>query len=65
MGSNFLCIQRKKGAGKIRMGIVRKVIAQIYQILKKNEYHYHRNEALHKEKMEGFDKHLARQDSAA
>jgi transposase len=57
--------QRKKGAGKIRMGIVRKVITQIYQMLKKNEYHYHRNEALHKEKMAGFDKHLARQDSAA
>lgn len=57
-------VQRKKGAGKIRMGIVRKVITQIYQMLKKDEYHYHRNEALHREKMAAFDKHISSQAAA-
>ena len=56
---------RKKGAGKVRMGVVRKVITQIYQMLKKGEYHYHRNIRLHKEKMAGFDKLIASTPRAA
>ncbi|MBS0616797.1 MAG: transposase [Spirochaetes bacterium] len=58
-------VQRKKGAGKIRMGVVRKVITQIYQMLKKDEYHRFRNASLHAEKMAAFDKHIALAQKAA
>lgn len=58
-------VQRKKGAGKIRMGVVRKVITQIYQMLKKDEYHRFRNASLHAEKMGAFDKHIALAQKAA
>ena len=34
--------------GKIRMGLCRRVFAEIYQMLKKQEYHYFRNKVNHK-----------------
>lgn len=50
-------IARKEGQkrkGLIRMAIMRKVITQLYQMLKKGEYHYHRNEKLHTQKMREY-----------
>lgn len=44
--------------GKIRMGVCRKVFVEIYQMLKKNEYHYWVNEKNHSSKMEQYDKFL-------
>lgn len=45
--------------GKLRMAVCRKVFAEMYQMLKKNEYHYFRNEKLHKKKMDGYYKFLS------
>lgn len=53
-------MERRKSKGKTRIGIVRKVICQIYQMLTKGEYHYHRNEVLHLEKMRDYDRLLSR-----
>lgn len=47
-----------KSKGKIRMGLCRRVFAEIYQMLKKEEYHYYRDERLHKKKMEEYFKFL-------
>lgn len=49
-------MQRKKSKGKVRIAICRKVICQIYQMLRKGEYHYHSNEILHKVKMRAYDR---------
>lgn len=48
----------KHKKGKIRMGLCRKVFAQIYQMLKKKEYHYHMDEKNHERKMEEYKKFL-------
>ena len=45
----------KHKKGKIRMGLCRKVFTEIYQMLKKEEYHYLRDEVNHKKKMEKYD----------
>jgi transposase len=42
----------------IRMALCRRVISEIYQMLKKGEYHYCRNEALHRKKMLKYQKFL-------
>lgn len=52
-------MDRKKSKGKVRIGIVRKVICQVYQMLTKGEYHHHRNSDLHSEKMREYDRLLA------
>ena len=44
-----LCEYKK--AGLVRTGLRRRVLAEIYQMLKKGEYHYCRNEVNHKAKM--------------
>ena len=44
--------------GKIRMGLCRRVFAEIYQMLKKQEYHYFRNKVNHKKKMAEYDAFL-------
>ena len=54
-------IQKHK-KGKIRMGLCRKVFSEIYQMLKKEEYHYWRNEVNHKKKMEEYDRLLEKYD---
>ena len=41
--------------GKIRMGLCRKVFAEIYQMLKKREYHYYRDIKNHLKKMNEYD----------
>jgi transposase len=43
-----------KRKGLVRMAVMRKVITQIYQMLKKKEYHYFRNEKLHLQKMNDY-----------
>ena len=40
------------------MGLTRKVFSEIYQMLKKEEYHYYRNEKNHKNKMKEYDNFL-------
>lgn len=47
-----------KKAGIVRMGMCRKVITEIYQMLKKEEYHYFRDFANHKKKMDEYIKLL-------
>lgn len=44
--------------GKIRMGLCRKVFAEIYQMLKKGEYHYCRDAKNHSKKMNEYDSFL-------
>jgi transposase len=51
-------MERRKSKGKTRIGVVRKVICQVYQMLSKGEYHYYRNGVLHLEKMRDYDRLL-------
>jgi transposase len=46
---NRLSVYKKKGI--IRMALCRRVFCEIYQMLKKEEYHYSRNPALHEKKI--------------
>lgn len=43
-----------KKKGKLRMALCRKVFGEIYQMLKKEEYHYFRDETLHNKKMDEY-----------
>ena len=52
----------KHKKGKIRMGLCRKVFSEIYQMLKKEEYHYWRDEINHKKKMEEYNNLLKNYD---
>ena len=40
--------------GKLRMALCRKVLAEIYHMLNKQEYHYYRNSELHRKKMNEY-----------
>jgi len=40
--------------GKLRMALCRKVLAEIYHMLDKHEYHYYRNADLHNKKMKEY-----------
>ena len=44
--------------GKIRMALCRKVFSEIYQMLKKEEYHYWRDEVNHSKKMKIYNAFL-------
>jgi transposase len=55
-----MMMDRKKSKGKVRIAICRKVICQIFQMLRKGEYHHHRNEVLHLEKMRLYDRAVAK-----
>jgi transposase len=52
-------IFKKKGI--IRMALCRRVITEIYQMLKKEEFHYFRNPVLHEKKMEEYNKFLQKE----
>ena len=52
----------KKRKGKYRMALCRRVFGEIYQMLKKNEYHYYRNEANHLSKMKGYNNFLIKNE---
>jgi transposase len=59
-------LRQYKKAGIVRMGLCRRMITEIYQMLKKEEYHYFRDENNHKRKMEEYLKlirHLEMQSS--
>jgi len=49
-------VYKKKGI--VRMALCRRVLTQIYQMLKKKEYHYFRNSVLHEKKMSEYIKFL-------
>jgi transposase len=51
-----LCEYKK--AGVVRTGLRRRVLGEIYQMLKKGEYHYGRDERNHRGKMEQYRKFL-------
>ena len=51
-------IEQGKKRGKIRMAICRRVFTEIYQMLKKKEYHYYRNRRNHLMKMQAYTKFL-------
>lgn len=46
--------EHHKRKGKLRMGLCRKVFAEIYHMLDKHEYHYFRNVELHTKKMNEY-----------
>lgn len=58
LDSWYLTKSKAKGRGKMRMGLVRKMIAQIYHILSKKEYHWYRDEINHLRKMNEYDSFL-------
>jgi len=47
-------IDQGKKRGKIRMAICRRVFTEIFQMLKKKEYHYYRDERNHTNKMKAY-----------
>jgi transposase len=51
-------IEQKKPKGKARMALCRKVFTEIFQMLKKEEYHYYRDEKNHLSKMNSYKKFL-------
>jgi transposase len=54
-----LCEYKK--AGLVRTGLRRRILAEIYQMLKKGEYHYGRNPANHEMKMAQYRRFLEKQ----
>jgi transposase len=50
----------KHKKGKIRMALCRRVFTEIYQMLKKKEYHYYRDIENHQKKMREYDRFLER-----
>ena len=58
-----LC-ERKK-PGMVRTGLRRRVFAEIYQMLKKGEYHYFRDPANHELKMAQYQRFLEKQKNQA
>jgi len=53
-----------KSKGKIRMSLMRRTLTEIYQMLKKSEYHYYRDPENHKKKMNEYDRFLIKQNIA-
>jgi len=47
-------LRQYKKAGIVRMGLCRKMITEIYQMLKKEEYHYFRDINNHRKKMDEY-----------
>ncbi|MDR2951730.1 MAG: IS110 family transposase, partial [Treponema sp.] len=54
-----------KKAGLVRTGLRRRVLAEIYQMLKKGEYHYYRDEKNHGVKMAQYKRFLEKQKNEA
>lgn len=51
-------LRQYKKPGVVRMGLCRKMICELYQMLKKGEYHYFRDPLNHRAKMEEYFKLL-------
>jgi transposase len=47
-------LRQYKKAGVVRMGLCRRMITEIYQMLKKEEYHYFRDKENHRKKMDEY-----------
>jgi transposase len=58
-----LCEYKK--AGLVRTGLRRRILAEIYQMLKKGEYHYGRDPANHEMKMAQYRRFLEKQKNKA
>jgi transposase len=54
-----LAVYKKKGI--IRMAMCRRVFTELYQMLKKGEYHWYRNVRLHEKKMSEYRKFLEKE----
>jgi transposase len=54
-------LTENKKAGLVRTALRRRVFAEIYQMLKKGEYHYGREQHKHEEKMRQYQQFLAKQ----
>ena len=52
-----------KKAGLVRSALRRRVFAEIYQMLKKGEYHYGRHAPLHEAKMNSYRKFLKEREA--
>jgi hypothetical protein len=59
----YLRLTEYKKAGLVRTGLRRRVLAEIYQMLKKGEYHYGRDEKKHEAKMAQYKKFLEKRNS--
>jgi len=57
-------LSQYKKKGLVRMGLCRRVITEIYQMLKKGEYHYARDAANHRKKMREYLSYLERHQVA-
>lgn len=54
-----LSVYKKKGI--VRMALCRRVFTELYQMLKKGEYHWYKNPRLHEKKMSEYRKFLEKQ----
>ena len=54
--------KNRKRVGIVRMGICRRVFTELYQMLKKGEYHWYRDEKNHTLKMERYRRFLLNND---
>jgi transposase len=59
----YMRLSEYKKAGLVRTGLRRRVLAEIYQMLKKGEYHYGRDAAKHEAKMAQYKKLLEKRNS--
>jgi transposase len=59
----YLRLTEYKKAGLVRTGLRRRVLAEIYQMLKKGEYHYGRDQGKHEAKMAQYKKFLEKRNS--
>jgi transposase len=57
----YMRLSEYKKAGVVRTGLRRRILAEIYQMLKKGEYHYGRDAVKHGKKMAAYKKFLESQ----
>jgi transposase len=57
----YMRLSEYKKAGLVRTGLRRRILAEIYQMLKKGEYHYGRDVVKHEAKMASYKKFLESQ----
>jgi hypothetical protein len=51
-------LTQNKKAGLVRTGLRRRVFSEIYQMLKKGEYHYGRDSSKHEKKLSQYKRFL-------
>ena len=56
----YLRMAQYKKSGIVRMALCRRTLTEIYQMLKKQEYHYYRDVKNHQKKMDKYRKFLER-----